>query len=112
MIRVINKAVYRLDRMLCRAITRVSVDEPILALTFDDGPDTESTPLYLDFLKRHHVKATFLVVGERAAQYSEFITKIADDGHEIGNHSWGHQSFTAMRWFQQVISLQRYLIKY
>ena len=57
------------------------------ALTFDDGPDPEFTPAILNILNRHHVKATFFLVGSRAALYPEIIYRIRAEGHEIANHS-------------------------
>jgi peptidoglycan/xylan/chitin deacetylase (PgdA/CDA1 family) len=107
MIKLINKAVNQMDSRLCRAITGVIVEEPIVALTFDDGPDPESTPLFLHVLERYKAKATFFVVGERAAEYPELIKIIVKNGHEVGNHSWDHTSFTKMNWFQQVKQLQK-----
>lgn len=68
-----------------------------IALTFDDGPSPSSTPLVLDLLARHDLKATFFVVGEKAAKYPQLIKAILDQGHTIGNHSWGHDYFLMLR---------------
>ncbi|MBI2820966.1 MAG: polysaccharide deacetylase family protein [Acidobacteria bacterium] len=63
---------------------------PLVALTFDDGPDPRYTPVLLDALRNLNVKATFFLVGERARQYPEIVHAIRAGGHEIGNHtdSW------------------------
>ena len=74
----------------------VTVSEPYVALTFDDGPHATLTPKLLDILKARHVKATFFVVGENAAQYPEILKRIVAEGHEIGNHSWSHPVFAKM----------------
>ncbi|GLW96217.1 bifunctional polysaccharide deacetylase/glycosyltransferase family 2 protein [Microtetraspora sp. NBRC 16547] len=66
-----------------------------VALTFDDGPDPRWTPELLDILKRHGAKATFFVVGGRAAQQPELIRRMVAEGHEIGNHTYTHADLTA-----------------
>jgi peptidoglycan/xylan/chitin deacetylase (PgdA/CDA1 family) len=48
-----------LKRRFVGGIARFHVSEPLVALTFDDGPRPESTPLLLDALKRHEAHATF-----------------------------------------------------
>ena len=60
-----------------------------IALTFDDGP-SESTPALLELLKQHNAKVTFFVCGHNAARLPEILKAIANDGHEIGNHTWSH----------------------
>ncbi len=67
-----------------------------IALTFDDGPSA-STPIVLDLLARHKLPATFFIVGEKAADSPELITKILSQGHTIGNHSWRHDNFLMVR---------------
>ncbi|MES1202533.1 MAG: polysaccharide deacetylase family protein, partial [Pseudomonadota bacterium] len=61
-----------------------------IALTFDDGPDPRWTPAILDILKRHHLKATFFLIGENAVAHPDLVRRIFDEGHEIGNHSFTH----------------------
>lgn len=67
-----------------------------VALTFDDGPSTATTPAVLDVLSRHKAKATFFVVGTRAAQEGALLREIYTRGHEIGNHSWSHADLTQL----------------
>jgi peptidoglycan/xylan/chitin deacetylase (PgdA/CDA1 family) len=61
-----------------------------IALTFDDGPDPVDTPRLLDLLREKNVKATFFVVGQRAALHPEIVRRAWDEGHLIGNHTWSH----------------------
>lgn len=68
-----------------------------VALTFDDSPSPESTPILLDLLARHGLQATFFVVGEKAARYPELIKKILNQGHTIGNHSLRHDPLLMLR---------------
>jgi peptidoglycan/xylan/chitin deacetylase (PgdA/CDA1 family) len=62
-----------------------------IALTFDDGPDPVDTPRLLDLLREKNVKATFFVVGQRAAQHPEIVRRAWEEGHLIANHTWSHQ---------------------
>ncbi|MHB8302803.1 MAG: glycosyltransferase [Acidobacteriaceae bacterium] len=61
-----------------------------LALTFDDGPDPTWTPKILDVLKREHVSATFMVIGEEAQENMGLLKRYYREGHEIGNHTFTH----------------------
>jgi peptidoglycan/xylan/chitin deacetylase (PgdA/CDA1 family) len=61
-----------------------------VALTFDDGPDPQTTPHLLDLLARHGMKATFFVAGRSAKRYPESIKSMLLQGHLIGNHSYSH----------------------
>jgi cellulose synthase/poly-beta-1,6-N-acetylglucosamine synthase-like glycosyltransferase/peptidoglycan/xylan/chitin deacetylase (PgdA/CDA1 family) len=61
-----------------------------VALTFDDGPDPAWTPKILDVLAKHHVPATFFVVGSQVARNPELTRRIAREGHEIGAHTFTH----------------------
>ncbi|MGW1597955.1 polysaccharide deacetylase family protein [Streptomyces sp. NPDC002343] len=61
-----------------------------IALTFDDGPDPESTPRFLDELDRLGVRATFFVVGERAVRHPGVLRETVRRGHELGVHGWRH----------------------
>lgn len=60
------------------------------ALTVDDGPDPEVTPLVLDILERHGVCATFFCIGEKAARHPELCRDIVRRGHAVENHSQHH----------------------
>lgn len=61
-----------------------------LALTFDDGPNPVWTPPLLDLLAAHGVKATFFLLGSRAAAEPFLVRHLAEQGHTVGNHSWNH----------------------
>ena len=58
-------------------------------LTIDDGP-SDDTPALLALLGRHDARATFFLVGERAAARPALVRAILAAGHSIGNHSLGH----------------------
>jgi peptidoglycan/xylan/chitin deacetylase (PgdA/CDA1 family) len=74
----------------------VHVDGPYIALTFDDGPNATLTPKLLDLLAARHLKATFFVIGQNAADHPEILKRAVREGHEIGNHSWSHPNLGKM----------------
>ncbi|MGV9992079.1 polysaccharide deacetylase family protein [Streptomyces sp. NPDC003374] len=61
-----------------------------VALTFDDGPDPESTPHFLAALDRLGARATFFVLGESVSRHPELTRHIAERGHELAVHGWTH----------------------
>ena len=63
-----------------------------VALTFDDGPHPETTPRLLDLLADANAKATFFLVGERAAAYPDLVRRIHKEGHCLGIHGWHHRT--------------------
>lgn len=62
----------------------------VVALTFDDGPDSIYTPEILDVLKQQGVKATFFEIGENIALHPDITKKVYMGGHEIGSHTLTH----------------------
>jgi peptidoglycan/xylan/chitin deacetylase (PgdA/CDA1 family) len=60
-------------------------------LTFDDGPHPENTPVILNILKEHGVKATFFVVGQEVERHPELVRRIFIEGHAVAGHSWSHR---------------------
>ena len=74
----------------------VHVDGPFIALTFDDGPNATLTPKLLDLLAARHLKATFFVVGQNAADHPDILKRAVREGHEIANHSWSHPNLGKM----------------
>src|SRR5947209_9463529 len=74
----------------------VHVEGPYVAMTFDDGPNPTLTPKLLDLLAAHHMKATFFVVGENAAEHPEILKRAVKAGHEIANHSRSHPNLGKM----------------
>jgi peptidoglycan/xylan/chitin deacetylase (PgdA/CDA1 family) len=68
-----------------------------IALTFDDGPDPAVTPRVLDALDAARLKATFFLIGERAARHPALAREIVRRGHAAENHS--HRHSTAFGWY-------------
>ena len=65
---------------------RVQTSAPGIALTIDDGPDAETTPLILAELERHRAHATFFLISSRVAGQEDLVRDLVRAGHEIGNH--------------------------
>jgi cellulose synthase/poly-beta-1,6-N-acetylglucosamine synthase-like glycosyltransferase/peptidoglycan/xylan/chitin deacetylase (PgdA/CDA1 family) len=85
------------------AVRTVGPAHQTLALTFDDGPDPVWTPQILDVLRKHHVHATFFVVGSAAIDHPDLVRSILADGNEIGVHTLTHADLgSAPAWRQQV----------
>ena len=73
-----------------RAISSVSTREPIVALTFDDGPDPASTPAVLDVLDAFGLAATFFMIGRNAVEHRELVAEVIGRGHQVANHTRDH----------------------
>jgi peptidoglycan-N-acetylglucosamine deacetylase len=78
------------SRIFPEAFFRKDTTEKIIYLTFDDGPDEVSTPLLLDLLSVHNIKALFFCTGRAASQNPDLVNRIKSRGHVIGNHGYSH----------------------
>ncbi|HXG20472.1 MAG TPA: polysaccharide deacetylase family protein [Methylomirabilota bacterium] len=92
-VRALRKLISIPVRKALGTITHVATQDPVAALTFDDGPHPEFTPYLLDILEKYQARATFFMLGEAAQKQLELVRRIAAAGHVIGNHSWDHPSF-------------------
>jgi peptidoglycan/xylan/chitin deacetylase (PgdA/CDA1 family) len=64
--------------------------EKAISLSFDDGPDPVITPLVLDVMMKHKIQATFFCIGSKIAANRKVVSRMVEDGHLIGNHSYSH----------------------
>ena len=78
-------------QLLGDPMVRVDTAQPVVALTFDDGPSASDGPQVLDILRGEGIRATFFVVGSELARLRELGRDIIAAGHELGNHSYTHQ---------------------
>ena len=69
----------------------IPAGEKYVALTFDDGPRRGTTERLLDGLKERGAKATFFLIGRQVEDNAGLVTRMAEEGHQIGNHTWSHQ---------------------
>jgi peptidoglycan/xylan/chitin deacetylase (PgdA/CDA1 family) len=77
-------------------VARVETTEPVVALTFDDGPHPTNTVRMLDLLDRHQVTATFFMMGRNVERHPAVAREVLARGHEIGNHSYSHPKLILM----------------
>jgi peptidoglycan/xylan/chitin deacetylase (PgdA/CDA1 family) len=78
-----------------------------ICLTFDDGPNPESTPDILTLLEDLGVKATFFLIAENIKKYPDLCHEIVNHGHEIGDHGYRHVNAWGCLPFCAVIDLIR-----
>jgi len=69
---------------------------PVVALTFDDGPQSTTTARLLEGLALREIPATFFLVGERIPGNEELIRRMAREGHQVGVHSYTHRQLTGL----------------
>lgn len=60
------------------------------ALTFDDGPDPDTTPAVLDALQARGVRGTFFVIASKAEAHPDLIARLLQEGHEVEPHAARH----------------------
>lgn len=61
-----------------------------LYLTFDDGPVVGPTEFVLDTLAHYAISATFFCIGDNVKKHPALMSRIVQDGHQIGNHTYNH----------------------
>jgi peptidoglycan/xylan/chitin deacetylase (PgdA/CDA1 family) len=71
-------------------LIRGSRETKKVAFTFDDGPTPGVTEMVLDALKKHNIKATFFMIGQRVKERPDMARRVRDEGHELANHSYTH----------------------
>lgn len=77
--------------------TLTNAQSKLVALSFDDGPNTETTVHMLDVLKKHGVKASFFVIGKNINEESAKVMQRAyKEGHTIENHSLTHSAMPTL----------------
>jgi peptidoglycan/xylan/chitin deacetylase (PgdA/CDA1 family) len=84
-------AFHRNSPLFGPALGKIGSDRKVVALTFDDGPNPDATPLILDTLREKKVRATFFILGSHAERWPELVRRISYEGHQIGNHGYFHR---------------------
>jgi peptidoglycan-N-acetylglucosamine deacetylase len=77
-------------RLVGPVITHGPLGSSYIALTFDDGPAAPFTGQILDLLREHGIRATFFMCGKNVEKYPELARRIAQEGHQVGNHTFSH----------------------
>ncbi len=89
------------------AVTRIRTNDKLLWLTFDDGPNPESTPQLLDVLKKNKIKAVFFCNGREAERFPHLVRTIIQNGHIIGNHGYDHRDGWAVKLKDYIADVER-----
>lgn len=84
------QAVKILQKLFGSLVWKIQTNDPVLFLTFDDGPIPGVTPWVLDQLDQYNAKATFFCIGDNAQKHPEILKQVIDQGHTIGNHTYNH----------------------
>jgi cellulose synthase/poly-beta-1,6-N-acetylglucosamine synthase-like glycosyltransferase/peptidoglycan/xylan/chitin deacetylase (PgdA/CDA1 family)/spore germination protein YaaH len=84
-------------------IDRIGGANKKIAISFDDGPDSQWTPKILDILKDKKAPGIFFIIGDQANKRPDILKREFAEGHEIGNHTFTHPKFdeishTQLRW--------------
>jgi len=87
----IHGAFHRNSPVFGPALGKIENGRKVVALTFDDGPNPDATPLILDTLREKGVRATFFILGSHAERWPELVRRISHEGHQIGNHGYFHR---------------------
>jgi peptidoglycan-N-acetylglucosamine deacetylase len=85
-------------------LTKYWTDTKTAWLTIDDGPDPGTTPQVLSLLEKYDARATFFLIGTKAAQYPELTRMIVNAGHTIGNHTQNHPRFSFWRFSPRALA--------
>jgi len=84
------------SQWLGATVWRGRTDSASVALTFDDGP-SKDTERILDVLRQYGAPATFFMVGRQIETFSGVVRRVAEAGHEIGNHSYSHPIYLYLK---------------
>ena len=87
----VHGAFHRNSPFFGPSLGRIASDRKVVALTFDDGPNPDATPLILDTLAEKGVRATFFVLGSHAERWPKLVRRISSEGHQLGNHGYFHR---------------------
>lgn len=84
-----SECVFNEDGVLESKKSKVDPDQPMMALTFDDGPGDRTAEL-IAALKKYNAHATFFMQGINIPGHEDVVAQMAEAGCELGNHSYNH----------------------
>ena len=88
---IVHGALHRNSPLFGSVLSRLPTRSREIALTFDDGPNPLATPVILDVLAAHGVKATFFLLGRHVERWPALAERVVDEGHTLGNHGYFHR---------------------
>ena len=84
------KTPWLLKKLYPQLVWNHSRMQPVIYLTFDDGPIPIVTPFVLKTLKQFEAKATFFCIGDNIQKHPDIFKQVQAEGHSIGNHTFNH----------------------
>lgn len=75
---------------------QLDLTKPMVALTYDDGPDSAKGNRIMDILEQYNGRATFFLVGNRVAKNAAEVQRMVKDGMEVANHSYDHSYYNKL----------------
>ena len=97
-------------RAILGSIYEVRTEEPIVHLTYDDGPHPAVTPAVLDVLAECGIQATFFMLAREAERYPDLVAEVRRRGHAVGLHTRTHRPLPELGWrelIDEVITARR-----
>lgn len=79
-----------------RVLEAIDPEKPMVAVTYDDGPNPDTTPTVLDVLEKHYAVATFFMQGKNIEGNEEILERSSAMGNELANHSWDHPQLSKL----------------
>tara|TARA_B100001248_G_scaffold261746_1_gene254027 strand:- start:32861 stop:33949 length:1089 start_codon:yes stop_codon:yes gene_type:complete len=86
-----GEVVYR-KNLITGEYPNMSLEQGEIVFTFDDGPSPRITPLILDILANHQIKAVFFQIGNKSLKHKEWTQEVVKQGHILASHSYSHRS--------------------
>lgn len=84
------KTPWLLKKLYPQLVWNRNRSQPVIYLTFDDGPIPIVTPFVLSTLKQYNAKATFFCIGDNVQKHHDIYQQLLTGGHAIGNHTFNH----------------------
>src|SRR5690554_228422 len=85
----------------------VETDQPVIHLTYDDGPHPDVTPTILDALDEYEAKASFFMLTQQAERYPDLVQEVQRRGHLVALHTRTHRRLPTLTWselFDEVVN--------
>ena len=78
------------------SVVAVETAEPVVVLTFDDGPEPPQTERVLAALGAHGAHGTFFMLSARARRHAGLVRELVGEGHEVGLHGIDHRPLNGL----------------
>lgn len=97
LLRPVGRLIVGACHLALGSVVSARAEETRVALTFDDGPDSQETGRILDVLQSRGAKASFFMLANRAEERPDLLRRVIDEGHEACLHGANHDNLTRLR---------------